>query len=113
MKIKRLEKMALKRHAPILRTLSRSRKTKRNAIINGAPSSLFKAIKILHRLLVKGGINLNNAERNKIPTKARALIRKIHGSKDPKKTILQNGEGFSSVLRIILPIVGSMLGIAV
>ena len=113
MKIKSAEKVVLKKHAPVLRTLSRAKKAKRNEILSSAPASLFRAIKILHKLLVKGGISLSNSDRAKMTPKTRAIMRKIHAtkSKDVKKTILQNGQGFAGVLRVVLPIVRTILGI--
>ena len=111
MKIKKTDKAVLKKHAPMLRTLSRSRKVKRNAILNEAPPSLFRAIRTLHRLLVKGDIPLSNAERSKLKPKSKSLIRKIHTAKDTKRVVLQNGEGFSGVLRVVLPIIKGVLGL--
>ena len=111
MKIKKTEKAMIKKHAPILRTLSRSRKVKRNAILNEAPVTLFKAIKTLHKLLVNGAIPLTNTVRAKIKPKTKSLIRKIHTAKDTKRIILQNGEGFSGILRIVLPLIKGIVGL--
>ena len=111
MKIKKNEKAMIKKHAPILRTLSRSRKVKRNTILNEAPTALFKAIKILHKLLVNGAIPLTNADRAKMQPKTKSLIRKIHAAKDTKRVILQNGQGFSGILRIVLPLIKDIVGL--
>ena len=102
----------LKKHAPILRTLSRSRALKRNEILKDAPNSLFTAIRRLHKLLVKGKIPLTNAQRSKFKPGTKNLIRKIQTEKNLKQLLLsKKGEGFASVLKVVLPIIGSALGL--
>ena len=111
MKVSNAKKQMLKKHSHIFHTLSRARKTKRDAILKNAPVTLFKAIKTLHQLLVSGGIPLTNTVREKMGAKHRTLIRKIGQAKDTRRVLLQNGQGLGAILRVVLPIVGKIIGL--
>jgi ribosome maturation protein Sdo1 len=111
MKASKKEKVTLRAHGPILRTISRSRKARRKQILQTAPKTLFTAIKVLTKLLIKGGLQLSDTHRKKLSSKSRNIIRRIHAAKDTKKSVLQNGEGFAGILKVVLPILRTIIGI--
>ena len=111
MKPSKSDKTAIKKHTPILRTVSKVGRKRRDTIIKNAPSSFFSTIKKIAKLLIKGGINLTDRDRKKISPKMKMLLRKIHGTKDVKNTIVQHGDGLGGILRVILPLIGSLIGV--
>lgn len=111
MKATKSDKTVIRKHAPILRTLSRTSKKRRDNILKGSPQQLFSTIKKICKLLIRGGINLSSKDRKKFTPKMKNVARALHSSKNIKTAVLQHGEGFASILRVVLPLIGSVIGL--
>ena len=108
-KVSKKDRDVLKRHAYLLRTLSTVGKKRRDTVLSNAPPSLFPAIRMLAKHLIKGNINLTDKDRKKLTQPMKRILRQVHAAKTPKKTIMQHGDGISKILRFILPVVGTIL----
>ena len=101
----------LKKHHFIFKTLSNVNKKRRNLILKNAPLSLYTAIKILFRNLVSGKIVLKPQHKKRLSKSHKTLIRtnsKLN-NKDIKRNMIQSGNGLSQILKIVLPILGSVI----
>ena len=100
----------LKRHHFIFKTISNVGRKRRDIILKNAPLSLFKAIKILFRYLVKGNIPLKTRHRRQLVPHRKLLV---EGSTSTPQTIKrkvnQSGEGLGSILRTVIPVLGPII----
>ena len=108
-KVSKRDKDVLKRHSYLLKTISSVGKKRRDTVLSNAPPSLFPAIRMLAKHLVKGTIQLTNKDRKKLTQPMKKILRQVHATKAPKKTIIQHGDGISKILRFILPVVASII----
>ena len=108
-KVSKRDKDILKRHSYLLKTISSVGKKRRESVLSHAPPSLFPAIRMLAKHLIKGNIQLTNKDRKKLTQPMKRILRQVHATKAPKKTIMQHGDGISKILRFILPVVGSII----
>lgn len=111
MKPSQADKTSIKKHVPVLRTVSRVGKKRRDSILKNAPPSFFTTLKRIARLLVRGGIKLTDRDRKKLSPTMKTVLRRIHGAKNIKNTVVQHGDGLSGVLRVVLPLIGGLIGI--
>lgn len=109
MKVTKAEKRSIKKHVPILKTISKVGKKRRQTVLSNAPPSLYSAIKKICRLMIKGGISLTTRERKKITPNMKNILRTLFKTKDIKGHVTQNGGSFASVLRVVLPMLGSLI----
>ena len=109
MKVSKRDKNALNRHQYLFKTVSSVGKDRRDRVLKTAPKSLFPTAKMLAKHLVKGNIPLTAKHRKKLNPKMKRLLRQLHVSKTPQKTVTQNGTGFAQILRFVLPIIGPLL----
>jgi len=113
MKISKKDKDALSRHQYLLKSVASVGKKRRDHVLKTAPKSLFSTSKMLSKHLIKGSIPLTVQNKKKMTPAMKRLLRQIHASKRPQKTIAQNGAGFSQILRFILPVIGPLLTAAI
>lgn len=112
MKPTQVDKISIKKHAPILRTISRVSKKRRATILKNAPSSFFTTLKRIVRLLIRGGIKLTDRDRKKLSPAMKTILRKIHMTKNNiKNAVVQHGDGIGNILRVILPLLGGLIRI--
>ena len=110
-KLNRIDKTAIKRHSHVFKTLTKTGKKRRDAILLGSPPSFYSTLKRLCKLLLNGAIQLSNRDRKKFSPKMRTIVRSIISSKNVKGHAVQHGNGIASVLKIVLPIVRGIIGI--
>ena len=104
------DKIAIRKHLPILKTISKAKPAKRANILNNAPTVLFNILKKICRLLINGTISITPAQRRKLTPAVKKILRAIHTGKNPKNIVIQNGAGIGKALKSILPIVAQFLG---
>ena len=111
--IKKTDSKELKRHLYIFKSLTKKAKT-RDIVLKKAPITLYKTIKLLFNLMKKGAIPLNNVQRNRLNPWIN-FIRKNATGKDStvKSNVVQNGDGLSSILKTILPIIAPILSMII
>lgn len=109
MKVTRAEKRVIKKHVPILKTISRVGKKRRQTVLANAPPSLYSTIKKICKLLVKGGISLSQRNKKKMTPSMKNILRTLFKTKNIKRHVTQNGGNFASVLRVVLPMLGSLI----
>ena len=110
MKTTSRDKIALRKHLPILKTIAKANPSKRKNILNNAPTVLFNILKKICRLLINGTISITPNQRRKLTPSVKKVLRAIHTGKNPKNIVIQNGKGIGKVLKSILPIVAQFLG---
>ena len=101
----------LKRHSFIFKTLSSVRKNRRNLILKNSPTTLFTTLKLLFKGLLNGKIPLTIKQKNKLTKSHKHMIRVNSNLSTPaiKTNMLQSGEGLSKILKVVLPILGSVV----
>ena len=111
--IKKTDSKELKRHLYIFKSLTKKAKN-RDIVLKKAPITLYKTIKLLFNLMKKGAIPLNNVQRNRLNPWIN-FIRKNATGKDStvKSNVVQNGDGLSSILKTILPIIAPILSMII
>ena len=109
MKLSKRDKDTLSRHQYLFKSLASVGKRRRDHVLKTAPKSLFSASKMMAKHLIKGHIPLTVNNKKKMTPEMKRVLRQIHASKSPQKTIVQNGAGFSQILRFILPVIGPLL----
>ena len=111
--IKKTDSKELKRHLYIFKSLTKKAKN-RDIVLKKAPITLYKTIKLLFKLMKKGAIPLNNVQRNRLNPWIN-FIRKNATGKDStvKSNVVQNGDGLSSILKTILPIIAPILSMII
>ena len=111
--IKKTDSKELKRHLYIFKSLTKKAKN-RDIVLKKAPLTLYKTIRLLFKLMKKGAIPLNNVQRNRLKPWIN-FIRKNATGKDStvKSNVVQNGDGLSSILKTILPIIAPILSMIV
>ena len=112
-KIKKTESKELKRHLYIFKSLTRKAKN-RDIVLKKAPLSLYKTIRLLFKLLKKGAIPLNNAQRNRLKPWINFIRENSKGNDSiVKSRVSQSGDGLSSILKTVLPIIAPILSMIV
>ena len=111
--IKKTDSKELKRHLYIFKSLTKKAKN-RDIVLKKAPITLYKTIRLLFKLMKKGAIPLNNVQRNRLKPWIN-FIRKNATGKDStvKSNVVQNGDGLSSILKTILPIIAPILSMII
>ena len=112
-KIKKSEASELKRHMFIFKTLTKSNK-RTDIILKNAPLKLYKSLRLLFKLLVKGAFPLKPTHRSKLKKWA-PFIRKNSKGKhsDIKRRVSQNGEGLGDILKTVLPMITPILSLMI
>jgi len=103
----------LKRHLYIFKSLTKKAKN-RDIVLKKAPLTLYKTIRLLFKLMKKGAIPLSNTQRSRLKPWVN-FIRENSTGKDStvKNNVIQNGDGLSSILKTIIPIIGPILSMIV
>ena len=111
--IKKTDSKELKRHLYIFKSLTKKAKN-RDIVLKKAPITIYKTIRLLFKLMKKGAIPLNNVQRNRLKPWIN-FIRKNATGKDStvKSNVVQNGDGLSSILKTILPIIAPILSMII
>ena len=111
--INKTESKELKRHLFIFKALTKQAKN-RDIVLNKAPLTLYKTIRLLFKLMKKGAIPLNNAQRDRLKPWV-SFIRNNSVGKDSsiRSRVVQNGNGLSSILKTILPIIAPILSMII
>ena len=83
-------------------------------MLKKAPLTLYKTIRLLFKLMKKGSIPLNNVQRKRLKPWLN-FIRKNATGKDSsvKSNVVQNGDGLSSILKTVLPIIAPILSMII
>ena len=111
--IKKTESKELKRHLYIFKSLTRKAKN-RDIVLKKAPLSLYKTIRLLFKLLKKGAIPLNNGQRNRLKPWINFIRENSTGNDSTVKSrVSQSGDGLSSILKTVLPIIAPILSMIV
>ena len=103
----------LKRHLYIFKSLTKKAKN-RDIVLKKAPLTLYKTIRLLFKLMKKGAIPLSNTQRSRLKPWVN-FIRENSTGKDSsvKRNVIQNGDGLSSILKTIIPIIAPILSMIV
>ena len=112
-KIKKSEASELKRHMFIFKTLRKSDK-RTDIILKKAPLKLYKALRLLFKLLLKGAFPLKPTHRSKLKKWAPFIRQNSKGKHgDIKKRVSQNGEGLGDILKTVLPMIIPILSMMI
>ena len=112
-KIQKSEASELKRHIFIFKTLTKSDK-RTDIILKKAPLKLYKALRLLFKLLVKGAIPLKPTHRSKLKKWAPFIRQNSKGTHSQiKKRVSQNGEGLGDILKTVLPMIIPILSLMI
>ena len=106
-----MRKKLIKDHHQALKTLAHIQPKNAQTVLANAPASFFNVIRTLAHLMLDGSIPLEKKHKQKL-MKHKHLIRKLAGSKGLKtqKIISQSGGSiFSTILKIVLPLIPSLL----
>lgn len=111
--IKKAESKEIKRHMFVFKSLTKKAKN-RDIILRKAPLSLYKTIRLLFKLMKKGAVPLTNAQRHRLKPWVNYIRENSIGKESKvKKNVSQNGDGLSSILKTILPIITPILSMIV
>ena len=90
------------KHLYILKTLSTASKHDRRKILNNAPNTLFKVLKVILKSFIPGAI-----PSDKLRVR---LCKKLTGStRTIKENVIQNGGALPLLLAGIIPVIGELL----
>ena len=111
--IKKADSKEIKRHMFVFKSLTKKAKN-RDIILRKAPLSLYKTIRLLFKLMKKGAVPLTNAQRHRLKPWVNYIRENSTGKESKvKKNVSQNGDGLSSILKTVLPIIAPILSMIV
>ena len=112
-RIKKSEASELRRHMFIFRTLSKSGK-RTDIILKNAPLKLYKTLRLLFKLVLKGVFPLKPTHRSKLRKWAPFIRENAKGKHgDVKRRVSQNGKGLGDILKTVLPLIGPIISLMI
>ena len=112
--IKKGDANALKQHLFIFRHIAKGSAKKRDLILAKAPSSFYKTIRLLFKLLKNGSIPLKKTHRPRVRPWIDFIRRNSKGRlSDVKSDVSQQGTGLMNILKTVLPIVTPILSMLI
>jgi len=111
--LKKSDAVELKRHLFIFKTLSKQGK-RSDIILKNAPLKLYKVLRLLFKMVLKGVFPLKPTPRNKLKKWAPFIRENSKGKdSDVKRRVSQNGEGLGDILKTVLPIITPILSLLI